>query len=285
MTPTPDEAQRLLDALLADANTAALPPDVLTARLKAVQRVLQAAPESAAPTPDATETALREQSAFFGHALHELRTPMTSVRGYTDMLVSMGGLNDMQKGFVETVRVNVRRMEALMQDVSDINKLRAGTLRLNPRIDTMRNIAQQSEKAMTPLAQQLGRTLRFDLPQGLPLLNLDGDVLVRALNKLIENGLRYHEGTGGECVVSAVADGASVVLTVRDDGIGIAPEDLAQLGTTYFRSENELVRTYKGSGLGVPVAMGIARVLGSSLHFASTPGAGTTVTLRLPGTT
>lgn len=284
MTPTPAEAQRLLDALLADAKAAALPPDLLPARLEAVQRALQAA-EAAAPAHDATETALREQSAFFGHALHELRTPMTSVRGYTDMLVSMGGLNDMQKGFVETVRVNVRRMEALMQDVSDINKLRAGTLRLNPRIDTLRNIAQQSEKVMAPLAQQLGRTLRFDLPQGLPLLNLDGDVLVRALNKLIENGLRYHAGAGGECVVSAVADGASVVITVRDDGIGIAPEDMAQLGTTYFRSENELVRGYKGSGLGVPVAMGIARALGGSLEFASAPGTGTTVTLRLPGMT
>ena len=87
------------------------------------------------------EEFLKEQAFFISHAVHELRTPMTSIRGYTDMLRSMGPLNDMQKQFVETIRVNSRRMEGLLTDVSDTSKIKGGTLRTNLKMDMFKNIA------------------------------------------------------------------------------------------------------------------------------------------------
>jgi two-component system sensor histidine kinase BaeS len=174
-------------------------------------------------------------------------------------------------------------MDTLMTDVSDIAKVRGGTLKIGVKMDMFKNIAMMVENAMKPVAEQIGRTLTFDIPQGLPLLNTDGELLAKALNKLVENGLRYQEREDGSVTVRGRADGNTLVVEIADTGIGMTAEDLAQLGTVYFRSENEVVRSYKGSGLGVPVAYGIVKALGGSVDVASEAGAGTTFTVRIAG--
>ncbi|MBW4437038.1 MAG: HAMP domain-containing histidine kinase [Pleurocapsa minor GSE-CHR-MK-17-07R] len=296
MSKSLDEAAQLVDALLNAAKTGAIIPIRLPGQIEAIQAAISAAKaESSAALAEAEKKAAaaaggadieafqRDQALFFGHAIHELRTPMTSIRGYTDMMIGMGGLNDMQKQFMDTVRANAKRLEALMQDVADMNKIRGGTMKMTAKMDMFKNVALVTEKAMQPTADQLGRKLVFDIPQGLPLLNLDSDLLARALNKLVENALRYHEKEGGEVTVKATTDGNTLVVTVTDNGIGITPEDMEKLGTVYFRSENELVRSYKGSGLGVPVAMGLAKLLGGTVTISSEAGKGTTATMRIPG--
>jgi signal transduction histidine kinase len=195
---------------------------------------------------------------------------------------SGSGLNDMQKGFLETIRGNARRMEGLLTDVSDMAKIRSGVLKVTVKMDMFKNIAMMVEKNMRPLADQLGKTLTLDIPQGLPILNTDGELLAKALTKLVENGLRYSPENGAVTLRGA-AQGSQLVVTVSDNGIGMTPEELAQLGTVYFRSENEQVRSFKGSGLGIPVAYGIVRVLGGTVQVESAPEQGTTFTLSLAG--
>ena len=114
----------------------------------------------------------------------------------------MGALNDMQKQFVETIRTNSRRMEGLLTDVSDTAKIKGGTLRTNLKMDMFKNIAMMVEKQAQPVTEELGRKLTFDIPQGLPILNVDGELLAKALYKLVENGLRY-SGEDGEVTVRA----------------------------------------------------------------------------------
>jgi signal transduction histidine kinase len=279
--------EQLLEELLTAARSGALVPVRLPGQIEAIQTALQSARTEAARSAPADsfdkQAYLTDQAYFIGHAIHELRTPMTSIRGYADMLASMGSLTDMQKQFLDTIRTNSRRMEALMQDVADINKLRHSTLKIAVKMDMFKNIALMTEKAMTPTAEQLGRTLTFDIPQGLPILNTDGEMIAKALNKLVENALRYQTGPGGEVKVSARADATKLVVTIADTGIGMSADDLAQLGTLYFRSENDTVREYKGSGLGIPVAYGILRLLGGEVSAASEPGKGSTFTVTLPG--
>ncbi len=282
-------ARQLLDELLAAARSGALVPVRLPGQIEAVADALsqvsgQAEAAAAPAPPPEMADFLKEQAVFISTAVHELRIPMTSIRGYTDMLNTpgMGELSDMQRQFLDVIRANARRMETLLTDVSDVSKLRGGTLRATAKMDTFRNIVMRVEKAMQPLADELGRTLVFDVPQGLPLLNTDGDLLAKALNKLVENALRYtHDG--GHVTLSASGAGDQLQITVADDGIGMAADELAQLGTPYFRSEDEYVRSYKGSGLGIPVAYGIVALLGGSVQASSQPGQGTTFTLTLPG--
>jgi cell cycle sensor histidine kinase DivJ len=285
-----DAAQTLVNELLEAARSGRIIPVRLPGQIEAIQTALKqaeeeiAAAQAKAAPPPGQEEFMKEQAYFIGHAVHELRTPMTSIRGYGDMLPQMGTLSDMQKQFVETIRVNARRMEGLMQDVADMNKLRAGTLKVNPKIDMFKNIALMVEKATRPTAEQTGRTLTFEIPQGLPIMNTDGELLAKAFTKLVENAVRYTRD-GGQVTLRAVADGSHLVVTVTDDGIGMTADELRQLGAIYFRSENEHVRNYKGSGLGIPVAYGIFRLLGATVDCQSEADKGTTFTITMTGMT
>jgi signal transduction histidine kinase len=116
----------------------------------------------------------------------------------------------------------------------------------------------------------------------LPILNVDGEMLAKALYKLVENGLRY-SSENGEVTLRAAADGNRLIVTVEDNGIGMTAEELNQLGTVYFRADNETVRTFKGSGLGIPVAYGIIHVLGGTITVESEPEHGTKFTIVLMG--
>jgi len=283
----------LLDGLIQQAKSGAIIPVRLAGQLEAVQEALRAANVTEAPAPldpsvvptDPVAAAMQDQAQFISHAIHELRTPMTSIRGYADMLVSMGKLEDMQKQFMETIRTNARRMEGLLTDVSDMSKLRGGTMRYTLKMDMFKNIAMMIEKQMGSLAESMGRTLTFDVPQGLPLLNTDGELLAKAVGKLVENALRYCDPDKDACAVMVTARGENntLIIAVSDQGVGMAPNDLAELGTIYFRANDDLVRTYKGSGLGVPIAYGIVTLLGGTIAVESTVSAGSTFTIRLPG--
>ena len=285
-----EQAHSLLEELLQAARTGALIPARLPGQIETIQAALVKAQEEhqaeqkKSQLPPDMDSFLKDQAYFIGHAVHELRTPMTSIRGYSDMLGSgsMGALNDMQKQFVDTIRTNAKRMEGLMTDVSDMNKLRAGTLRANLKMDMFKNIVMMVEKQMQPVAEQLGRKLTLDIPSGLPILNTDGELLAKAIIKLVDNALRYQQD-GGEVTVAASADGNKLIIKVQDSGIGMTPEELDQLGTIYFRSEDELVRSYKGSGLGIPVAYGIIRLLDGTIEVQSEQGKGTTFTVALTG--
>lgn len=292
------EAQALLQQLIADAQKGAIIPLRLPRQLEAIAEQLakaqqesdavSSAPAAPPPVPETDRAQwLQEQAYFFGHAIHELRTPMTSIRGYSDMLgnPAMGALTEMQKQFVETIRTNSRRMEGLLTDLSDMNKLRAGTLKLTPKMDVFKNIAMMVEKATQPLADAQKVTLTFDIPQGLPILNVDGEMFAKALIKLVENAIRYHAADAADkrVTVSASAADKHLIVTIADNGIGMSEDELKQLGTLYFRSENELVRTFKGSGLGIPIAYGIIRLIGAEVQVKSAPGSGTTFTITLEG--
>lgn len=287
------QAQALVDELLEAARTGRVIPVRLPGQVEAIADALaQAEKEQAGNTgapaqTDATGEAQdyrREQAEFMSVAIHELRVPMTSILGYGDMLnsPSMGELSDMQKQFLQTIRTNAKRMQMLLSDVSDVSKIRGRTMKLSPKMDMFKNIAMRIEKDMSPVAQEMKRQLNFDIPQGLPVLNTDGEVLAKALDKLVENALRYtHEG--GTVSLSAASEGNNLVIKVADDGIGMTPEEVARLGELYFRADNDHVRQYKGSGLGLPIAYGIIDLLDGTISVESAPGAGTTFTIVLPG--
>lgn len=287
------QARALVDELLEAAKTGAIVPVRLPGQVEAIASALAEAEAESGSDSSASdavsadmETFLKEQAEFMSVAIHELRVPMTSIRGYADMLntPSMGELNDMQKQFLDTIRNNAKRMETLLQDVSDFSKVRGNTLVIGPKMDMFKNIAMRVEKDMSPVAEAMGRKLTFDIPQGLPILNTDGEMLAKALNKLVENALRYTLDDG-EVSVSADNVDNKLRIKIQDNGIGMTEADMAQLGTAYFRSDHDHVLTYKGSGLGIPIAYGIIKALDGDVTVDSQPDEGTTFTVTLAGMT
>ena len=287
------QARAALDELLEAARTGQIIPIRLPGQIEAIAEQLSNAQEQhqealaeakrQASVPGDMGTYMEEEAYFVGHAVHELRTPMTSIRGYTDMLGSMGELNDMQKQFLGVVKTNDKRMEGLLADVSYMNKIRKDTLKIDEKMDLFKNIAMRVEKAMQPVAEELKRKLVFEIPDGLPLLTTDGDMLALAINKLVENGLRYSEEETGEVTVKGAADGSTLVITVTDNGIGMSDEERGKLGEIYFRADSDHVREFKGSGLGIPIAYGLIEKLGGTIDVESTPGDGTTFTIKIKG--
>jgi len=290
MSDSLSQTRALVDELLEAAKSGAIIPVRLPGQIEAIANALaEAEAESDTPSqgdgesPD-MEAFLKQQAEFISVAIHELRVPMTSIRGYADMLntPAMGELSDMQKQFLDTIRNNAKRMETLLTDVSDTSKIRGGTLKIGEKMDMFKNIAMRVEKDMMPIAEEMGRKLTIDVPQGLPLLNTDGELLAKALNKMVENALRYTQDDG-EITVSAAADGNTLRIKIQDNGIGMSEEEIAQLGTIYFRADSEYVRSYKGSGLGIPIAYGIISLLGGKVAVESQPDQGTTFTVTLTG--
>lgn len=283
------QARAMLNELTEAARKGQIIPIRLTGQLEVILDMMDKAAEEKSAGGGAVSGDLdayrKELAGLLSHGFHDLRLPLTNIRGYSDMLVSpaMGQLSDMQQQFVGTIRANSRRMELLLTDVSDLSKIKGGTLNINIKMDMFKNIALMIEKNMRPLAEELKRGLELDIPQGLPLLNTDGEMFAKALGKLVENALRYTPEGGAPVKVSAVGDGKKLKVSIQDQGIGMTPEELAQLGTPYFRADHDLVLSYKGSGLGIPIAYGIIELLGGQVDVTSQPEQGTTFTVTITG--
>jgi signal transduction histidine kinase len=230
------------------------------------------------------EEMIATNAQFISVMVHEIRVPMTSIRGYADMLSKnvVGQLNDMQMQFVETIRSNVIRMEHLVTDISDISKLKSGRMRFEAKMDMYKNIAMQVQKNHTDLAAQHNHTLTFETPDGLPLLNLDSARLTQALNKLIINALQYTPD-GGQITVRAERVDGKLKVSVIDNGIGMTPEEQAHIGELFWRADSDQVRSFKGHGLGLPIAIGFIEQIGGEFFYESEPGKGSVFGFIVPG--
>jgi signal transduction histidine kinase len=264
-------------------------PVELQAALDDLSRTLEAAArrgegEEAEALRQRLEALIEENARFASLMVHEIRIPMTSIKGYSDMLAKniAGELNEMQTQFVETIRANTSRMEQLVSDISDMSKLRSGRLRLEPKLDLYKNIALQVEKAAAPLAAERGHTLVFETPASLPLLNLDSERLAQALTKLVVNALRYTP-EGGTITVRAEGVEGRLRVSVVDPGIGLSAEEQGRVGELFWRGESEHVRSFKGHGLGLPIAKGLIELMGGEFFFSSTAGQGSTFGFVVPG--
>lgn len=264
-------------------------PAETDASLAEVERLLEAAVrrgegEDAASLRRRMDELIQENARFASLMVHEIRIPLTSIKGYSDMLAKnvVGELNEMQTQFVETIRSNVARMEQLVSDISDISKLRSGRLRLEPKMDLYKNIALQVEKAMASLAAAHNHALVFETPAGLPLLNVDAERLAQVLTKLVSNALQYTPD-GGTITVRAEDVDGKLKVSVTDTGIGMSPDELRHVGELFWRADNEHVRSFKGHGLGLPIAKGLIELMGGEFFFSSEEGKGSTFGFVVPG--
>jgi len=183
---------------------------------------------------------------------------------------------------VETIRNNIISMEQLVTDVSDISKMRSGRIVPQPKMEMFKNVVMKLEKDFGDIAAHRGIPLVFDVPQGLPLLNVDSPRLEQALRKLVDNALKYTHDNGGEVRVAAEGMGDKLRIIVSDRGVGISQSDQEHLGELFFRGDQELVTQTKGYGMGLPIAMGCMELIDGKLSWQSTEGEGSTFEVILP---
>jgi len=234
------------------------------------------------------DATVQETASFASLMVHEIRKPMTSIRGYIDMLAKpgmVGPLNEMQTQFVSTIRTNAIRMEGLVADISDISKLNSGRLRLEAKMTTFGQVVMDVQRQADALIAEYGQTVNWDIPQGLPFLNTDAKQLAKVLFYLLRNAIQYApKGIGQITVKAETTEPNTLHVTITDNGIGMSAEEIARLGELFYRADNELVSSERGYGLGIPIAERLLKLMGGGFDAVkSETGKGSTFGFTLPG--
>jgi two-component system sensor histidine kinase BaeS len=214
---------------------------------------------------------------------HDLRTPLSILRGYTEGLEE-GRLQGSPKLY-GIMHAEVEHLQRLVEDLRTLSLADAGEIRLNKRAVDPKALLERTALAYFVQAEERGVALRVEAPDGLPSINVDTDRITQVLNNLVSNALRHT--AQGEVVLSASApsDSRAVEIKVRDTGSGIAADDLPYVFDRFYRSDKSRQRAEgddDSSGLGLAIAKAIVEAHGGTIKVASAPGQGTTFTIMLP---
>jgi signal transduction histidine kinase len=223
------------------------------------------------------------KSQFVSIVSHELKIPMTSIRGYADLLHQglVGPVNEKQLDYLRTIMRNVDRMTALVSDLADISRIETGRLRIEPAKVFVADLIRDVVAQMKPQFDARRQTVETEVPGTLPQAHTDPQRLMQILTNLLSNANKYTPD-GGKIKIQAAVEGGSVRISVRDSGIGMTEQDQARLFTQFFRGESATVRDQPGWGLGLHVTKRLVEVLGGTIGVESKPGAGSTFWFTQP---
>ena len=223
----------------------------------------------------------RMKSEFISVASHELRTPMTSIKGSVDLILSgfAGDMSPEMQELLEIAQKSCDRLVRLVNDILDLSKIEAGQLRLNPvRLD-LTEVAVRSICSVKALADKTEVRLRVDRPNPLPIVEADPDRIEQVITNLLSNAVKFSPAKG-EVVVELASEGEWVRCTVRDQGVGIAEKDLPRIfGKFQQLSEG---RRRGGTGLGLAITRGLIDEHRGSIWVESRTGEGSRFIFRLP---
>lgn len=257
----------------------------VTDEVRALQEALAQERQARQEAEAALAAAQHARQQFVSLVTHELRVPMTSIKGYTDLLLKgiMGPLNEAQTGFLQTVRSNVERMARMVADLGDINKVEGQGLKFTPTAVSLEMTLTEALRPLENAIAQKGQTVTRVIPEALPALWCDHDRLVQVLANLLSNAHLYTP-EGGSLTITAepVSDSPAVRVAVQDNGIGILPEEQHRVFEMFFRASDEETRQVPGNGLALHLSKRLIEEQGGRLWFESQRGAGSTFIFQLP---
>ncbi len=229
---------------------------------------------------EALEQTENRRRALLADVAHELRTPLSGIKGYMEGL-SDGVLEAVPETYAR-VAVEVDRLQRLVTDLEELSRLDAGVLPLNRQSVPVSRIVEAVVERLRPQADAQGLVLEVVAPATLPHVSVDVDRIEQVLQNLVGNAIQYTPRPG-RIKVRARPDGPWVRIEVEDTGVGIAPEHLPHIFERFFRVDRSRARSGGGSGLGLTIARYLVEAHGGSIQAASPgPGRGSTFTFTLP---
>jgi len=230
----------------------------------------------------AAKMAEESQQQFIAHVAHELLTPLTNIKSYSEMLMA-GEVTDreMQREFYNTINAETSRLSHLIHTLLDISKIEMGSLTINKSLVRTDWFLEGCLAAIEATARDKHLTIEKRMPDSFPSLLADKELLRGAIINILGNAVKYTPENGKITFAIAEQDGTAA-FEVIDTGYGIAKEDLPHVCEKFYRSGNKEITVQKGSGLGLAITSEIVRLHGGHLDIQSELGAGTHVTIRIP---
>jgi PAS domain S-box-containing protein len=221
------------------------------------------------------------KSEFVSTVSHDLRSPLTLMRGYATMLEMVGNLNDQQVGYVRKIVTGVETMSKLVNNLLDLGRIEAG-VDLQLEMVPVQDVVDRVIGALQLQATQKRIQLTMEMsPQTVPLVEADQSLLQQALHNLLDNAIKYTD-SGGKVGLRVYARQDRLVFEVSDTGIGIAPVDLPRLFEKFFRAGQKEAQKRHGTGLGLAIVKSIAERHGGQVWAESQLGKGSTFYLSIP---
>jgi signal transduction histidine kinase len=231
----------------------------------------------------------RLKTEFISVVSHELRTPLTSILGYTELLLAREFAPAEQREFVKTVYNEANHLSQIVEDLLGISRLEAGSVKLNLWVVSLRQLIGELTAQLTHHLSGRHRMV-IHMPQQLPPAYVDRDKVKQIMFNLLTNAAKYSP-RGGEIglTVEEPAElppehpsGRFLRITVSDQGIGIAAEDLPRIWERFYRVDNSNTRRIGGTGLGLSITRALVELHGGRIWVESIPGKGSAFSFTLP---
>ncbi|MET3662643.1 sensor histidine kinase [Aquamicrobium ahrensii] len=224
------------------------------------------------------------KSRFLAAVSHELRTPLNAIIGFSDMLLHemFGPFNDpRQKEYVTLVRDSGQHLLEVVTSILDVSRIEAGAYRTNPEPFRFAEAAEMCRAMMQLQAETRKIRLEMRVAADTGEVNADRRAIQQILINLASNAIKFTP-EGGEVAIGARRVGSRLHFWVSDTGIGIAEEDLAQIGHPFVQVQNDYTRGFEGAGLGLSLVKGLVSLHEGAMSIDSMPGEGTTVSVSIP---
>ena len=225
----------------------------------------------------------RERSRFLTTVSHELKTPLTSLVAFADVLARNrdSNLTGRQRQQIEVMRRSARRLDVLIDDLLDVSRMDADTFQVQLLEFDGQDFFDELTRSFVPLTRAKNQRLLQDIPQERLWFNADRNRMAQVITNLVSNASKYSsEGSDIELDISRELH--NLIMRVRDHGIGISAEDQRHLFSPFFRADNEETRSVDGTGLGLFIVKTIIELHGGTVTVESEKDAGTAVTIICP---
>lgn len=214
---------------------------------------------------------------FISMASHQLRTPLTSVKGYLSMVLDgdVGEISPAQEDMLKQAYISSQRMVYLIADLLNVSRLKTGKFIIDKSPTNLAEMVESEIAQLTEVAKGRKLTLTFNKPDDFPVLELDETKTRQVIMNFVDNAI-YYTPSGGKIKVELRADRSSVYFMVKDNGLGVPKDEQSHLFSKFYRAKNAQTARPDGTGLGLFMAKKVITEQGGTILFESTEGKGST---------